>query len=250
VSFATSNGTATAGNDYTALNQTVSFADGDATNKIVAIPIIDDTAVEGNETVNLTLSNPTGGAALGTATAVLTIIDNETTSPTVISSYSETNYDATMSLNDFRTVGGQVFTPSVSAYLRSSQFYLSKENNPTGTIVSKLYAVTGTPGSTAVPTGSPLSVSVGVDVSTLNSPWTNPALVTFDFTANQYLMSADVPYAIVVEYSGGTATNTVPIGKDKSSPTHPGNKVEKESGAWIADDGGDAIFYVYGDVVP
>ena len=73
VSFATSNGTATAGSDYTAVTQTVSFANGDTANKTVSIPILDDTLVEGNETVNLALSNPTGGATLGSpSTAVLT----------------------------------------------------------------------------------------------------------------------------------------------------------------------------------
>ena len=78
VSFATSNGTATAGSDYTAVTQTVNFANGDTANKTVNIPIINDTTAEANETVNLTLSNPTGGAALGSpSTAVLTITDND-----------------------------------------------------------------------------------------------------------------------------------------------------------------------------
>ena len=79
VTFATSNGTATAASDYTAVSQTVSFASGDTANKTVSIPITDDTVVEGNETVNLALTNPTGGATLGSpSTAVLTITDNDT----------------------------------------------------------------------------------------------------------------------------------------------------------------------------
>ncbi len=60
VTFATGNGTATAPADYTAVSQTVSFANADTANKTINIPIIDDSAVEGNETVNLTLSSPTG----------------------------------------------------------------------------------------------------------------------------------------------------------------------------------------------
>src|SRR5262249_61340786 len=48
------------------------------TSQSFSVPINDDTLVEGNETVNLTLSSPTGGAALGSpATAVLTIQDND-----------------------------------------------------------------------------------------------------------------------------------------------------------------------------
>ena len=78
VSFATSNGTATAPADYTAVTQTVSFANGDTANKTVSIPIVNDTSVERNETVNLALSSPTGGATLGSpSTAVLTITDND-----------------------------------------------------------------------------------------------------------------------------------------------------------------------------
>ena len=64
VTLTTSNGTATAGSDYTAVRQTVSFADGDTANKTVTIPILDDTLFEGNETVNISLSTPTGGATL------------------------------------------------------------------------------------------------------------------------------------------------------------------------------------------
>ena len=61
-----------------AVNQTVSFANGDTANKTVSIPITNDFTFEGNETVNLTLGNPTGGATLGSpSTAVLTIVDDD-----------------------------------------------------------------------------------------------------------------------------------------------------------------------------
>src|SRR4029434_2691583 len=74
VSFATSNGTATAGSDYTTTTQTISFANGDTANQTGSIPILDDTTFEGNETVNLSLRSPTGGATLGSpSSAVLTI---------------------------------------------------------------------------------------------------------------------------------------------------------------------------------
>ncbi len=75
--FSTSAGTATAGTDYTETTQTVSFAAGDTADKTVLIPIVSDAVVEGTETVNLGLSNPTGGVLLGSpSTAVLNIMDN------------------------------------------------------------------------------------------------------------------------------------------------------------------------------
>ena len=85
VNYATSNGTATAGSDYTAASGTLNWADADAANKTFTVPIIDDAATEASETVNLTLSAPTGGATLGTpSTAVLTITDNDTpTGPSI-----------------------------------------------------------------------------------------------------------------------------------------------------------------------
>ena len=93
VSFATSNGTATAPGDYTAVSQTVSFADGDTANKTISIPIINDTTAEANETVNLTLSSPTGGATLGTpSTAVLTITDNDVALPAGTLQFSAATY--------------------------------------------------------------------------------------------------------------------------------------------------------------
>src|SRR5207245_1771775 len=65
VRYATSNGTATAPADYTAKSGTLTFNAG-VTLKTFTIPIINDTLDESDETVNLTLCDPTGGGALGT----------------------------------------------------------------------------------------------------------------------------------------------------------------------------------------
>jgi Calx-beta domain len=75
-----SNGTAIAPGDYANSPISVNFAAGDTTPKVVNIPIIDDTLVEPNETVNLTLGSPTGNATIGMqSTAVTTIVDNDST---------------------------------------------------------------------------------------------------------------------------------------------------------------------------
>ncbi|MEG6521916.1 Calx-beta domain-containing protein [Desulfotomaculum sp. 1211_IL3151] len=75
VHYTTSDGTATAGLDYTATSGDLTFENGE-TSKTISIPIISDSINEASETVNLVISNPTGGAILGgQSTAVLSIID-------------------------------------------------------------------------------------------------------------------------------------------------------------------------------
>jgi len=81
VSYATANGTATAGSDYSAASGTLSWAAGDAADKTITVSITGDTVDEPNETFTLALSNPTGGAALGTASATVTITDDDEPAP-------------------------------------------------------------------------------------------------------------------------------------------------------------------------
>ena len=77
VGYATANGSATAGQDYTAASGTVTFTAGQ-TSKQVSVTILGDRTVEANETLTMTLSAPTG-AILGvgnTATITVTNDDN------------------------------------------------------------------------------------------------------------------------------------------------------------------------------
>jgi hypothetical protein len=75
VDYTVGGGTATAGVDYVATNGTLTFLDGQ-TSATFTIDVTADPTSEGNETVQLTLSNPTGGASLGTPSqATLTITE-------------------------------------------------------------------------------------------------------------------------------------------------------------------------------
>lgn len=76
VSFATGNGTAKAGQDYTATTGTVTIPTG-ALSAVIEVPLLRDSAVEANETFTVTLSSPTGGAILGTAKATATILNDD-----------------------------------------------------------------------------------------------------------------------------------------------------------------------------
>ena len=76
VDYATADGTAKAGEDYTATHGTLVFATGER-EKTVSVAVLDDAIDEGEESLTLTLSNPTGGRVLGDAEAVGTIENSD-----------------------------------------------------------------------------------------------------------------------------------------------------------------------------
>ena len=80
VDYSTVDGTAKAGQDYTAQSGTLTFPANGTTIRLVTVVYHDDAATEGNETFRLELSNaqPAGtGFILGRSSAVATIADND-----------------------------------------------------------------------------------------------------------------------------------------------------------------------------
>src|SRR5439155_15805737 len=75
VDFNTANATATAFSDYFPTNGTITFLPGE-TRKLFQVRIVNDTNIEPNETVFLTLSNPSRSNVFGIAAATLVIADN------------------------------------------------------------------------------------------------------------------------------------------------------------------------------
>jgi len=77
IRYSTSDGTAIDGQDYDATSGVLTFAPGE-TSRSFTITIRDDSTDESDETVNLTISTPTGASSLGAVrTATLTILDND-----------------------------------------------------------------------------------------------------------------------------------------------------------------------------
>ena len=77
VHYATSDGTAHAGTDYTTTAGNLTFAPA-KTLRTITIPILNDTQNEPDETFDVVLSTPTGGATLGpTTTTTVTIPRND-----------------------------------------------------------------------------------------------------------------------------------------------------------------------------
>ncbi|WP_236721502.1 Calx-beta domain-containing protein [Trichormus sp. NMC-1] len=100
VNYATSNGTATAGSDYTSKTGTLTFNPGVTTQSII-IPIVNDAINEANETFTVTLTSPTN-ASLGTkASAITTITDtlNASTTTTLAAGVENLTLTGTSAIN-------------------------------------------------------------------------------------------------------------------------------------------------------
>jgi Calx-beta domain len=93
VDYATSEGTATTGSDYVATSGTLTFGPGEAS-KGFTVPVTSDSAHEGDETFQVTLSNAGGGANIGSpagATVTITNDDAASTGPGTTPSASDRN---------------------------------------------------------------------------------------------------------------------------------------------------------------
>src|SRR5207248_2559326 len=74
VQYAATAGTAVNGVNFTAEAGTLTFGPGQTT-ATFQVPVYNDHQASGNHTVNLALSNPTGGATIGTPSAALLTVD-------------------------------------------------------------------------------------------------------------------------------------------------------------------------------
>jgi hypothetical protein len=94
VDYISSDGTATAGADYTTVSGTLNWGDQDDEDKTFTVEIFDDADFEGDETFNMTLENATGGADIGDpSTAKVTIIDDDSESEPGTLQFSSATYD-------------------------------------------------------------------------------------------------------------------------------------------------------------
>ncbi len=121
IDYSTSDGTATAGSDYTAANGTLNWAAGDSADKTFTIPVTWDGRAENTEAINLALTNPGGGSDLGPNTvAVLDIVDDGASGPLALTStsYSVGEADALVTITVTRS-GGSLGGPVTVDYATS-----------------------------------------------------------------------------------------------------------------------------------
>jgi hypothetical protein len=214
VTVATSNGTATAGADYTAVTQVVTFAAGQTT-ATVSVPILEDALVEGNETVNLALSAPTGGAVLGVqTTAVLTITDNDAAQPGVIqfesATYSVGEPDLSATVTLIRTGGSD---GAVSVTVTTSNGTATAGADYTAVTQVVTFAAGQATATVSVPIlddlllEGPETVNLALSAptggATLGSPTTAVLTIADDETAGE-IRFGDPTYSVIE--GGGAAT--------------------------------------------
>lgn len=158
VAYATSNGTASAGSDYTALSGTLAFAAGE-TSKEVRVQVSGDTAVEANETLTLALSSPSG-ATIADGTAIGTIANDDIAPPLPALSVA----DATVSEGN-SGAKDLAFTVSLSAAATGPVTVAYVANNGTATAGSDFTATSGTLTFAAGETSKVVHVQVSGDTA-------------------------------------------------------------------------------------
>lgn len=137
---------------------------------------------------------------------------------------------------------GQSFQAAKGGKLKQATFKIQPGGSPTGTCCAKLYAHTGTYGTSSAGTGEPLATSDNVDVSKIVG---SPATVTFTFST-PYKLTKGAHYCLVVEYAGGDADKKLYVSLDDVTKSHAGNELRRTAaGEWSPVNTKDVYFIAY-----
>ena len=265
VEYATSDGTATAGSDYTAESGTLTFAANETT-KTVSVATTDDSVDEEDEMFTLTLSSP-ANATLGDATATGTINDNDVATTPLTASFSDmpashTGGDFTFGLafsenvelsyvtlrdTAFVVTGGEVKTAQRQRQGSNQAWNITVEPSGQGAVTITLPETTDCGASGAICTGDgrPLSHSLSATVA---GPVSIPAVSVSDASAAEgdavaftVSLSAASSRQVTVDYatSGGTATSGTDFTAQSGTLTFAANETSKTVSVATTDDSVD-----------
>jgi CSLREA domain-containing protein len=199
VHWATSAGTAIAGTDYVEATGDVGWGDGDTVDKTFLVRFKGDSTYEPNETVNLTLSAPTGGATLGVPNPSTVTLINDDGPPST-----------TLTINTLDDVDNGACLAShcsLREAVNAANFDVD-----TSTVIFQA-GLTGT-----ITLGSELTLSTpmlinGPGVSVITVSGNNDTTRAFHITATGVSLSdltiADANSAIVVAATGGASVNNI-----------------------------------------
>jgi len=147
VAYATANGTATAGSDYTAQSGTLTFSAGQ-TSKTISVVVNGDTTVEPNETFTVTLSGASG-ATIARATATGTITNDDTAALPSLSIGDATVAEGNTGTTNALAVNGWYLDEAGTSTRNNGQFAAGTGSDNTGDAYSF-----GASGSTDVQSGA------------------------------------------------------------------------------------------------
>ena len=210
VDYASSDGTATAGTDYTAVSGTLTFAAG-TTSRTLTVSVTGDTANEVNETLTVTLSNPSAGAGIATATGTGTITDNDTPGFSINSPSVDEGDSSTVSLTFTVTLSP---APATQATVN----YASSDGTTNGATAGTDYtAVSGT-----------LTFAAGITTQTITVSVSGDTTHEADETVVITLSGASTGTNIATATGTGTITNDDP-GLSIDSPSVTEGDSESEN---------------------
>ena len=185
VAYAVTGGTATGGVDYTLLGTgTLTFVPGD-TSETVAITIVDDALDEADETIEVTLSNPSN-ATLGTADHTYTILDNDGAPTVAFASAASGNPESVLAAN-------LEVTLSAASELTVTVAYAVTGGTATGGVD---YTLLGTGTLTFVPGDTSETVAITIVDDALDEA-DETIEVTLSNASNATLGTADHTYTIL-----------------------------------------------------
>ena len=196
VDYATSDGSATSGSDYTATNGTLNITAGNSSNTI-SVSVTDDASNESNEDFDIDISSPSSGINLGSKTThTHTIEDNDNA--------RKINFDNA-------TANGSESTTSVNVGLTITSADASNDTKVD-------YSVTG---GTATGSGTDYTLADG----TVTIPAGTSTTGSFTISINNDALDEDNE-TIIIELSnpvncnlGSTTTHTYTINDDDATPT-------------------------------
>jgi RHS repeat-associated protein len=251
VDYATSDLTATERSDYTAALGTLRFAAGE-TQKTFSVLLTDVLSQQGDRILDLKLSNPTGGPALGSpAEAMLTILDdaaNSATNPVDLTAfYVRQHYHDFLNrepdasglqfwTNDIEQCGTDQQCRDVHRINTSAAFFLSIEFQNTGYLVYRLHqAAFGTGETLRLRSFLPDTQEIGQGVVVGQGDWqgqieANKQAFVAEFVARPEFVAAYPSTLTPAQFVDALNSNTA----DPRNPTSGGALTQTERDQLVA----------------
>ncbi len=147
VNYATGNGTAIAGSDYTTATGTLTFAPLE-TSRVVNVTILHDSADEPNETFTVTFTNPLSATIAGTVPVTVTILDDDLPGvylPIVMRTFSKffTGFEVDPNNKTAEANGPLGSGMAINGYPDDARDYFHFTSGSVGTITVNLTGHTG-----------------------------------------------------------------------------------------------------------